>query len=238
MKIRLTRPQRHLIFGSSANPIHQGHLLLIQRAYQFLREREGGFERIVLMPTYRRNPVGSKSTEGMDRTFAARTRMCELAAAHLSQIMETESGLEIIVSEIERELVEELGQVNRSAETFEAYLARQAQPTRLYFLLSSDLFSGEIPEFSRWYRPERILELAAVAITHRAGFALNADYLERLRAEGAAVIELGDLNIPAVESRVIQQRIRNGESPQSLADEGLLLPEIAELIAAENLYRD
>jgi len=91
----------------------------------------------------------------------------------------------------------------------------------LYFLMGEDNLS----ELERWKNPQRIMELAILAVYNRAGrqVTLNQWPQERIVLLDSPYIEIS--------SSHIRHRIRSGLPVQSL-----IPPAVAEIIRAEGLY--
>ncbi len=86
------------------------------------------------------------------------------------------------------------------------------------FLIGAD----QLAALPTWKEPERLLELARLGVATRPGWEAG---------EPSDRIELFELDPPPVSSTEIRGRIRRGEPI-----EGLVVPEVAEYIAARDLY--
>jgi len=223
-----------LVFGLSADPIHVGHVETVTQAYQALTKLGIPVTRILLLPTYRRNPVGAEKSR-LPATFTARYIMCALAAQEISQRLKLPPQA-VSVSDLEAELARKRRMPNYTAETLTLLKLRTAPNTGLLFLLSSELVAGEVPQFSRWYHPLAIARLAFLAIVPRPGYEPNRRFLSALRQRGARVIMLEDVQTPAISSSAIRRRLRHGESVVALASQGLLTPLVARFLSRHPLY--
>lgn len=98
-----------------------------------------------------------------------------------------------------------------------------------YFVVGAD----ELAAFESWKSPQRVLELARLAVAMRPG--VTRDEVEavraRLRAEDR-IVEF-EMEPVAVSSTEIRERVARGESI-----EGLVRPAVSEAIARLGLYRD
>ena len=130
------------ILGGTFNPPHLGHLALARHA-----RRELGLERVVLMPL-RSLP---HKPGGEDPGPEHRLAMCRLAARG-------EDGLDVCALEMERE------GPSYTADTLEAIHERHPE-AELTFIVGADT-ARTLPS---WHRPERVLELAELAVASRAG---------------------------------------------------------------------
>ncbi len=223
-----------LVFGLSADPIHIGHVETVTQAYQALSKLDIPVTRILLVPIYRRNPVGAEKSR-LPATFTARYVMCALAAREIRQRLGL-SPQAVSVSDLEARLARERRMPNYTAETLTLLKLRTAPNTGLLFLLSSELVAGEVPQFSRWYHPLAIARLALLAIVPRPGYEANRRFLSALHQRGAHVVMLEDVHTPAISSSEIRRRLRHGESVAALASQGLLTPLVARFLSRYPLY--
>lgn len=223
-----------LILGLSADPIHPGHIEMVVQSYRGLCDRGYDVARILLVPVYRRNPVGPKKLH-LPFTYHHRYMMCGLAAQEIAQQL----GLDIdrvVVSDVEAQLAADRERPNYTAETLTALKLRYPQD-QLIFLISSELVSGAAPEFGRWYQPERILELAALAICPRPGYEPNRTFVAALAQQGGRVIFLPEVATPDISATELRDRLVTGESPLTLEAEGMLSPAVARYLHAHNFYK-
>jgi nicotinate-nucleotide adenylyltransferase len=93
------------------------------------------------------------------------------------------------------------------------------------------LGADELADFSAWKRPERVLELARLAVARRPGVPDERmlDAFERLSAPGR--ISYFDLSPVAVSSTLVRERVAHGEPIDDLVP-----PEVAEAVARLCLY--
>ena len=131
------------IFGGTFDPIHTGHLILAERAREELK-----LESILFMPA--RIPP-HKSNGRKIASGKARLAMARLA---------TENNPNFIVTDIELQR-EGLSFTVDSLEQI-----KQASPSTVLTLLMG---SDNARDFPSWRDPERILELARVAVWERPG---------------------------------------------------------------------
>ena len=131
------------LLGGTFNPPHDGHLKLAEIAL-----RELGLDEVRFIPTATppHKPVPPGDPDG-----AARIRLLGEGLAAL--------GLPFRVEPMEVER----GGTSFTVDTLEALAARE--PNQWIFLMGSDQLAG----FPAWRRPERILELASLAVAPRPG---------------------------------------------------------------------
>jgi len=130
------------VFGGSFNPPHVGHFLIASDAFEAL-----GLDKLLIVPAAA-NPL-----KGEDSAAQAsdRLRMAELTFAG-------DARFEVSSMEIER------GGLSYTVDTLEA-LASQHAGAELVLLLGMDA----IRTMEKWKRPERIRELARLAVLTRGG---------------------------------------------------------------------
>ena len=205
-----------LFFGGSFDPVHRAHVSLAECA-----AKQFGCDHILFVPA-RCSPHKMGNGEGPAKGID-RWRMLLLAV---------EGCANISVSEYE---------VTKPApsytvDTLESLRNAVGDGVRIYFLLGSD----QAISFSRWYRYERILELATPAIVLREPY---GDWQLMCRAgldTGLFTKEMVvEAALDAVSSTAIRERLRG-----DFADEGFggelegmgLSPAVREYIRAHHLY--
>jgi nicotinate-nucleotide adenylyltransferase len=182
--------ERHVaIFGGSFNPPHVAHVLAI--AWVLASE---DVEEIVVVPTFQ-HPFAKSLAP-----FEARLRMCELAAGWLPRVT---------ISKVE----EELGGESRTLRTLE-HLAARHPDWRMRLVMGTDI----LLEADKWFRFDRVQELAPPLVLGRVGF--NVD--------GAPSAVL-----PAISSTDVRARIAEGKWAElrSLVPRGVL-----EYVKEHHLY--
>jgi len=227
-------PHYRLVFGLSADPVHAGHIEIAVQSAGRLIERGYNLTELLLVPVYRRNPVGARKGRLPD-TYPYRYEMCRLAAGEVAARLQRDS-VKVLASSIEAELARESDRPNYTAETLTALRAGSPPDAGLIFLISSELVSGPNPQFGRWYRPDAILALATLAICPRPGYAPNDDFLQSLVDGGADVIVLSSISPPDISATELRAKLRACVSPLALADQELLIPSIAAYLEAHDLY--
>ena len=223
-----------LIYGLSANPVHQGHIDLVTGALANLNNLGYEVAQTLIIPVYRRNPVGSHKDD-LPGSFEQRVAMCEIAA---QEVLNTYPKMHIHVNRIEAHLAKKSDNPNYSVETL-TYLKEFALPDlNLIFLISIEIVSGAKPEFSQWYKTKTLLEITSLAVCPRPGFPVNQSYITALTNNGGHFILLDSVKTPDISSTLLRNWLQKGKNPLALAQEGLLPLSIAQYINKHNLYRN
>lgn len=179
------------LLGGSFNPPHVAHVMA---AYWVLATQ--GVAEAWLLPTWK-HPFGKQLAPWEDRV-----RMCELAAASLR-------GLHVCPAEAE---LADDPLVGKTARTLE-HLRAKHPSLGFALVVGTDV----LPETSKWYRWERVQELARIIVVGRQG-----------HPEGAE----GRPLLPPVSSTDIRARVARGE------DVSALVPRrVCEYIEERGLYR-
>jgi nicotinate-nucleotide adenylyltransferase len=171
------------VLGSAFNPPHLGHLALAQEALWQL-----GLDEVVLVPTGEAPHKRIADDPGRE----ARMEMTRLATAD-------DSRFSVSSLEVERE------GPSYTYETLEA-LAEKRRDTELVFVMGADAAVG----LESWRRPERVVELASLAVARRAGVS-DADVAETMRSLGcegrATMLEMPQFG---VSSSAVRERAKQG----------------------------
>jgi nicotinate-nucleotide adenylyltransferase len=193
------------VLGGAFNPPHVGHLLLAQEARWQLE-----LERVLLMVT---GEAPHKEIEG-DPGKEVRLEMAARAA-------EDEDAVEPSSLEVERK------GPSYAYRTLEL-LAAQEPERELFFLVGADVAAS----LESWEQPERVLELARLAVVPRQDVEVEAvdATLERLGAADRA--EIIQMPLCGVSSTMIRERVRAGRPLRHLVPDA-----VAELVAERGLYR-
>jgi nicotinate-nucleotide adenylyltransferase len=193
------------VLGSAFNPPHLGHLALAQEALWQL-----GLSEVVLVPTGEAPHKRIADDPGRE----LRMTMTRLAAADDSRF--SVSGLEV-----ERE------GPSYTYETLEM-LAKEKGDTELVFVMGADAAVG----LESWRNPERVVELARIAVARRAGVS-QADVVAAMRSLGAgdrvAMLEMPQFG---VSSSAVRERAASGRPLRYLVPEP-----VARFIEEKGLYR-
>lgn len=233
----MRRKARHtLVYGLSADPAHQAHINLVVDAAKALIALGFDIVRILIIPVYRRNPVGAKHKDALPETFEHRFAMCQLAAREIGQRLAGQGG-SVEVSRIEQKLVQFTERPNFTVETLHALQAGEAAGTDLILLLGSDLVSGDDPELGHWHQPEKLAQLGTLAIYPRPGHRSNEAFLKSLERTGAHFVHLDEVSQSDITARQIRERLETSDDPLVLSQEGLLTESVALYIKEHTLYR-
>lgn len=193
------------VLGSAFNPPHLGHLALAQEALWQL-----GLDEVVLVPTGQAPHKRISDDPGRE----ARMEMTRLAAAD-------DERFSVSSLEVERE------GPSYTYETLEA-LAEQRGDTELVFVMGADAAVG----LESWRDPERVVELARLAVARRAGVS-DADVAEVMRSLGCdgrtTMLEMPQFG---VSSSAVRERAKQGRPLRYLVPEP-----VARFIEERGIYR-
>ena len=194
------------VFGGTFDPIHNGHLALVDAAL-----RHFGLDRVLLMPGH----VTPFKQDSLVTSPEDRLAMVRLAARGNPR-------LEVSTLELDR------GGVSYTVDTLEA-LRAQRPGDELWLLLGLD----SLREFGRWRRARDILSLATVATLRRPGTTLPEGDLPGLDAADTALLRknVADGDCPDISSSDIRRRIAAG-----LPLDGLLPEAVSAYIRRRGLY--
>lgn len=170
-----------------------------------------GLERVRLVPT------GRAPHKRIPDDPGAEARV-EMAAAATDR-----DGL----LEVERFEVEEAGRSDEPSYAYRTLESLAGEGMQLVWIMGADAAAG----LERWRNPERILELARLAIAERRGVerAEVEAVLKRLGGtRRATFVEMPEIG---VSSTLVRQRVAAGKPIRYLVPEG-----VAELIARRGLY--
>lgn len=194
------------VLGGAFNPPHIGHLVLAQEAIAEL-----GLDELILVPT------GEAPHKRIEPEPGPMLRLAMVEAAVRGSERLRASDLEV-----RRE------GPSYSYRTLEL-LADEQPGSQLTFVMGADVAAG----LGSWRRPERVLELAHVAVARRPGVdaAAAAQVLDGLGAgERARSLEMPEIG---VSSTMVRERVAAGRPVRWLVP-----PAVAELIAEHGLYRE
>ncbi len=223
-----------LVFGTSADPLHEGHVELIVDAVKALTARGWKVAEVMLMPVFRHHNIREGIKRSLTLTFDHRLAICRLAAEELAQVLDGLVG-KVSASDLERGLVYQSNRPNFTAETMEVLRARTDPALELAFLIGSDSFSGEKPNFSQWYRWEELIKDAMLVISPREGFSPNQDFIEGLTKQGGRIVYLDEIEVSDISSSKIRARLEEDIKPSLLVEEGMLSQKIAEYITQNDI---
>jgi nicotinate-nucleotide adenylyltransferase len=172
------------ILGGTFNPPHLAHLVCAQEAY-----RELGLERILWVPARIPPHKTIESEPGPEH----RLELCRLAVAGDDRF---------IVSDME---------LQRDGPSFTVdtlgVLKKRAPQDELVLILGGDIAAG-LPE---WNSPERVLELATVAIARRRGTTRGAVEQALGRLRGGDRAQFFAMPRIGISSTMLRRRIAAGQ---------------------------
>lgn len=191
------------VLGGSFDPVHVGHLRLAEAAYE-----QAGLESVIFVPA-------GHQWRKADQEMAPAAERCEMVRLAIAGY----PHFEISTLEVERE------GPSYSDVTLEA-LKEERSGAELVFILGQDALA----DLPNWHAPERVLELATLAVAGRAdsgGSAPSEGLPGGLRGR-VIWLDMLPVNVSATD---IRERVWSGRSIEGLVPEA-----VREYIAAENLY--
>ena len=192
--------------GGTFDPVHRGHLVLARAGRDEL-----GLDEVLFLPA-------GQPWRKAGRMIASN----EHRLAMLQRALEGEAAFQVSRLELERP------GPSYTADTLEA-LRDDRPEDELFFLLGEDA----LMDLSNWARPQRILELARLAVARRADTSPEAleETERRFPGLGERVIWL-KMPAVAVSATGIRERVRGG---QPIGD--LVPATVEEYIRKQGLYR-
>lgn len=232
-----TSPRYTLVYGLAADPIHQGHVNLVSDAIRALSTRGYNIVRTLIIPVYRRNPVGDKASivDRLTDTYDHRFAMCELVTKEIAQKLGGHGG-SVEANRVEEKLGKSKDRPNYSLETLRELQSGETAGTDLILLIGGDHVAGDDPEFGHWYQPDKLVQIAIIAIYPRPDCQPNASFLKDLEMKGACFVYLQEAATWNIAARKIRERLETGEDPLIMSEEGLLPISVAMYIKEHNFY--
>jgi len=193
------------VLGSAFNPPHLGHLALAQEALWQL-----GLDEVVLVPTGEAPHKRIADDPGREQRLA----MTRLAAAD-------DARFSVSTVEVDRE------GPSYTFETLEM-LADERADTELVFVMGADAALG----LESWRRPERVVDLARIAVARRSGVS-DAEVATVFRNLGGADGGATMLEMPqfGVSSSAVRERAAGGRPLRYLVPEP-----VARFIEEKGIY--
>jgi nicotinate-nucleotide adenylyltransferase len=183
------------ILGGTFNPPHLGHLVAAQEAY-----RELDLDRVVLIP------AGIPPHKPVDDEPGPQHRLelCRLA-----------------VGDDERFTVSDL-ELRRDGPSFTVdtlkTLRTQSPSDDLFLILGGDIAAG----LPNWHEPERVLELATVAIAKRRGTAKAAVQGALAQLTGGERARFFEMPRIGISSTMVRRRVRAGQPIRYFVPDGVM----------------
>ena len=188
------------VFGGTFDPPHVGHLLAAVDAFEALSLDKLIFMPAALQPLKLAAPASAPARDRLEMVRCA---------------VGDDQRFEVSAAEIER------GGLSYTVDTLEALGAENPGAT-LFLILGIDAFRG----LDRWKSPERVRELAQVAVLSREETGLEAE-IDSLG--GVTVIGMRRIDVSSSE---IRGRLRDGK-----AIKGFVTESVERYIATAGLYR-
>ena len=192
------------VFGGTFDPPHIGHLILAADAFEALR-----LDRLFFVPAHAQ-PL--KVDRPAIASAAERLEMVRLAIAGDSRYSADDA-------EMSRE------GLSFTVDTLEG-LSVRFEGSQLFLLLGED----SLASFDTWRKPERIRELATLAVMHRAkprgGTKTSRPSLKR---KGIETLSTRQVDVSSTE---IRQRLADGKSIRGFVPES-----VEKFIASRRLYK-
>jgi nicotinate-nucleotide adenylyltransferase len=193
------------ILGGTFNPPHLGHLVAAQEAY-----RELGLDQVMLIPAGIPPHKPVEAEPGPQH----RLELCRLAIADDDRF--TVSDLEL-----------RRDGPSFTVDTLKA-LSTQAPTNDLFLILGADIAAG-LPE---WHEPERVLELATVAIAKRRGTSRAAVTTALAGLKGGERARFFQMPSIGVSSTMLRRRVQAGQPIRYFVPDG-----VVDYIETHGLYR-
>ena len=196
------------IFGGTFDPIHHGHLAIAEEAREAIGLEQVRFVPAAISPFKADRPVASAEQ---------RLAMVEAAIAG-------NPAFTCRRDELDRP------PPSYTVDTLEAVAAEGIGPDELWVILSTEALAG----LPRWRSPERVLELARLAVVPRAGFdPLGPAWVREQLPYGVDRIRFLAGPLLPISGSVVRRRASVGRSVR------YLLPEaVADYIRAERVYTE
>lgn len=188
------------ILGGTFDPPHVGHLLAAVDAYESL-----SLNRLIVVPAAAQ-PL--KATVSAMASAGDRLKMVQLAFGG-------DSRFEVSPVEIER------GGLSYTVDTLEKF-ASERPGTEMFLILGMD----SLASLDRWKSPERIRELATLAVLEREQLSES-----RSKSPAPGVVRIGTRRLD-VSSSEIRRRLREGKPIK-----GFVTESVERYIATAGLYR-
>jgi nicotinate-nucleotide adenylyltransferase len=193
------------ILGGTFNPPHLGHLVAALEAY-----RELALDQVTLIPAGLPPHKPVEDEPGAEH----RLELCRLAIAGDDRFS---------VSDLE---------LRRDGPSFTVdtldLLRSQSPSDDLFLILGADIAAG----LPKWHEPERVLELATVAIAKRRGTAKEAVQEALAQLNGGERARFFQMPRIGISSTMVRRRVRAGQPIRYFVPDGVM-----HYIETHGLYR-
>jgi nicotinate-nucleotide adenylyltransferase len=193
------------ILGGTFNPPHLGHLVCAQEAY-----RELALDSVTLIPASIPPHKPVEDEPGAHH----RLELCRLAVAD-------DERFDVSDIELHRD------GPSYTVDTLQELTSR-APNTEHFLIVGGDIAAG----LPRWREPERVLELATLAVAKRRGTARGAVHTALNSLRGGELVRFFQMPRIGVSSTMIRRRVRAGQPIRYLVPD-----RVSEYIEQEGLYR-
>ncbi len=191
------------ILGGTFSPIHVGHMIMAENALGDLN-----LDEVVFMP------AGRPPHKESETSISIPHRLAMVEAAIADRPGFTCGRLDIDHGELSYtwRLLERFGEWHAGAD--------------LWFIVGGD----SLQDFAKWARPDRVLELARLAVIERPGFAVDEQVLDALPGMRDRV-DIVRAPLCDVSSTDLRERVESGRSIRYLVPEPVRV-----YIEANHLY--
>lgn len=196
------------ILGGTFDPIHLGHLIIAENAYD-----ECGLENVLVMPSGQ-PPHKENSTISDEKHRSTMVKLSIAGNKHLEY-----SDFEL----------------NRKGYIYTAdtlkLLTSKHPDTHFYFILGED----SLLDIEKWYEPAGIMELCSIVVTHRndGDDTLLNKHIEYLKCKYKADIIKLDVPLIDISSTNIRERVSQGKTIRYFVNS-----EVESYIYKNNLYKE
>jgi nicotinate-nucleotide adenylyltransferase len=194
------------ILGGTFNPPHLGHLVCAQEAYLEL-----ALNQVMLIPAGMPPHKPVEAEPGPEH----RMELCRLAIRDDDRFVASDI-------ELRRE------GPSYTADTL-ALLNEQSSTNELFLILGGDI-AARLPQ---WHEPERVLELATVAIAKRRGTARSSVQRALDQLKGGDRARFFQMPRIGISSTMVRRRVRAGQPIRYFVPDA-----VADYIEQNGLYRD
>lgn len=193
------------ILGGTFNPPHLGHLVAAQEAH-----RELGLDQVLFIP------AGTPPHKPVDDEPGARHRLelCRLAVGD-------DDRFGVSDAELQRD------GPSYTVDTLQV-LRTHAPSDDLFLILGGDIAAG----LPRWHEPERVLELATVAIAKRRGTSRSTVDEALAQLKGGERARFFQMPRIGISSTMVRRRVRAGQPIRYFVPDGVM-----QYIETHGLYR-
>ena len=182
------------ILGGTFNPPHLGHLVCGQEARLRL-----GLDKVLLIPARVPPHKQVEAEPGPEH----RLELCRLA-------VQADERFEVSTLEMDR------NEPSFTVDTLEI-LVSQAPHPELFLIVGGDIAAG----LPRWRRPERVLELATLAVAQRAGTSRAAVEAALAQVPGGERTVFFEMPRIDISSSAVRQRVGAGEPVRYLVPDAV-----------------